>query len=101
MGKFRGSMRHTATGRKKKTNYWKKVKGYQGQFVPMSTADTSTYRRETAHYPSRDDPKTTTHKPTLTREERLEISSQYTVAPAYNKSGYQVIPKDDIEHIGR
>ena len=30
-----------------------------------------------------------------------EKSDQYTVAIAYNKGAYQVIPKDDIKHIGK
>lgn len=36
-----------------------------------------------------------------TKEEKQEISKQYTIAPAYNKGAYQVIPKDDIKDIGR
>ena len=32
---------------------------------------------------------------------KREISKQYTVAPAYNKGAYQVIPKSDIKHIGK
>lgn len=32
---------------------------------------------------------------------KLEISKQYTIAPAYNKGAYQVIPRDDVEHIGK
>ena len=32
---------------------------------------------------------------------KVEISKQYTVAPAYNKGAYQVIPRDDVEHIGK
>ena len=28
-------------------------------------------------------------------------SKNYTVAPAYNKGAYQVIPKTDIKHIGK
>ena len=31
----------------------------------------------------------------------LEISKKYTVAPAYNKGAYQVIPREDVEHIGK
>jgi hypothetical protein len=34
-------------------------------------------------------------------QEKLKISSQYTVAPAYNKGAYQVIGKSDIKHIGK
>ena len=32
---------------------------------------------------------------------RLEESQKFTVAPAYNKGGYQVITKDNIKDIGR
>ena len=32
---------------------------------------------------------------------KQEISKQYTVAVAYNKGGYQVIPKSQIKDIGR
>lgn len=32
---------------------------------------------------------------------KQEVSSNYTVAVAYNKGAYQVIPKDGIKHIGR
>jgi len=28
-------------------------------------------------------------------------SKNFTVAPAYNKGAYQVIPKSDIKHIGK
>ena len=37
----------------------------------------------------------------LTPDERRRISSQYTIAPAYNKGAYQVIPKKDIKYIGK
>ena len=33
--------------------------------------------------------------------EKKEISSGYTVAPAYNKGAYQVIGKSNIKDIGR
>ena len=32
---------------------------------------------------------------------KIEISKKYTVAPAYNKGAYQVIPPTDVEHIGK
>ena len=34
-------------------------------------------------------------------KEKREISKQYTLAPAYNKGAYQVIPKSDLKHIGK
>ena len=32
---------------------------------------------------------------------RLEESKKFTIAPAYNKGGYQVISKNNIKHIGK
>ena len=45
--------------------------------------------------------KSMSSKTKLTKEERLEISKQYTLAPAYNKGAYQVIPRGDVEWIGK
>ena len=33
--------------------------------------------------------------------EKQQISSTYTIAPAYNKGAYQVVPKNEIKHIGK
>ena len=32
---------------------------------------------------------------------RIEESKKFTIAPAYNKGGYQVISKENIKHIGK
>ena len=32
---------------------------------------------------------------------KIEISKQYTVAPAYNKGAYQVIPRKEVKDIGK
>ena len=32
---------------------------------------------------------------------KLEVSKQYTIAPAYNKGAYQVITKSNVKDIGR
>jgi len=32
---------------------------------------------------------------------KAEASKNFTVAPAYNKGAYQVIPRKDVEHIGK
>jgi len=34
-------------------------------------------------------------------QEKLKISSSYTVAPAYNKGAYQVVPRSEVECIGK
>lgn len=36
-----------------------------------------------------------------TEDYKLEVSSQYAIAPAYNKGAYQVVPKSDLKHIGK
>ena len=41
------------------------------------------------------------YKPPVDNSWKVEASKQYTVAPAYNKGAYQVIPKGDIKHIGK
>lgn len=35
------------------------------------------------------------------QKEKREISSTYTIAPAYNKGAYQVVPKNEVKHIGK
>ena len=32
---------------------------------------------------------------------KVEISKQYTIAPAYNKGAYQVIPRKEVKDIGK
>ena len=34
-------------------------------------------------------------------QEKLKISSSYIVAPAYNKGAYQVVPRSEVECIGK
>lgn len=40
-------------------------------------------------------------KEKISYQEKMEVSSQYTIAPAYNKGSYQVIAKSDITTAGR
>ena len=42
-----------------------------------------------------------TRKSIAEEQDILEVSKNFTVAPAYNKGAYQVISKDDVEYIGR
>ena len=100
-----GSMKHSKSGRKRKTNAWKTrtktAKDYNWNTTPSSLEVSSSYVRESVYYPSAcgvDSPKTLN---TLSKEERQRISSEYTVAPSYNKGAYQVIPRNEVKHIGR
>lgn len=60
------------------------------------------YRRETPNYPSAvtklGNGGTINHKE---RQERLEISKQYSIVPAYNKGPYMVVGKEDLKTAGR
>jgi len=60
------------------------------------------YRRETPHIPSASNGMgnggTIDHKQ---RQERLEVSKQYSVVPAYNKGPYMVVGKEDLKTAGR
>ena len=60
------------------------------------------YRRETPDYPSAStklgNGGTIDHKQ---RQERIEISKQYSIVPAYNKGPYMVVGKEDLKTAGR
>ena len=60
------------------------------------------YHRETPSYPSANTKLggggTINHRE---RQERLEISKQYSIVPAYNKGPYMVVGKEDLKTAGR
>lgn len=91
-----GSMSYTYSGRKK--SGVRKVKKAQKAFEPIMHKE-EPYRRETTYYPSAEITSHSTGVEDLTYKK--EISKKYTVAPAYNKGAYQVIPLDLIEDIGK
>jgi hypothetical protein len=91
------SMRYSPSGRKRKTNAWKKAK--KPNFVAQETKKFKT-------------PDTTTKIPSMIHSTKtkyknednswkVEESKKFTVAPAYNKGAYQVIPRGDVEWIGK
>ncbi len=88
-----GSMRHSPSGRKRKTNAWKKAK--RPDFVAQSTKTISSKSTEIPSY------KSTGYKPMADTSYKVEESKKFTVAPAYNKGAYQVIPRGDVEWIGK
>ncbi len=88
-----GSMRHSPSGRKRKTNAWKKAK--RPDFVAQSTKTISSKSTEILSY------KSTGYKPMADTSYKVEESKKFTVAPAYNKGAYQVIPRRDVEWIGK
>ena len=92
---IQGSMRYSPSGRRRKTTAWKKKKGAVAQ---MGERRTCTAKVESSSLSS------STNSGQGTKVDnswRVEISKKYTVAPAYNKGAYQVIPRSDVEHIGK
>jgi hypothetical protein len=96
MGMFYGSLNHTTSGRKKKQQRGRK-NVYKPVFRPLQATDT--YRRETPEYKSAEVTRAITHK--IDEDFRKNISSKYTIAPAYNKGAYQVISRDNVKDIGK
>jgi len=94
-----GSMSHYPNGRKKSYNAWGKSKTHKSEFKPYTPE--ASFRRDTQDYPSASDTVQSKSNETLSREERIDISSGYTIAPAYNKGAYQVISRKNVEDIGR
>ena len=41
------------------------------------------------------------YEPSNDNSWKQEESKNFTVAPAYNKGAYQVVPKNEIKHIGK
>ena len=92
-----GSMNHTYSGRKKK----KLTRGRKTKavFKELQPKESTVYRRETPHYLSL--PMGSGVCGTTKSAVKQEISSKYTIAPAYNKGAYQVISIENVKDIGR
>ena len=101
------SMRYGPSGKKRKTNAWKTKKNTiiahtQGKFKP-SLQEQQRLQQMKEHnekYPSYSGPNAGN---TLVADDsyKKEASKNFTVANGYNKGNYQVIPKNEIKHIGK
>ena len=93
---IQGSLNYSSSGRKKKVV--RKTKRFNG--LAYATGP-QPFRRETNQYPSAEEAKQHLVTVDAAEIERRMISSNYTIAPAYNKGAYQVISKDNIKDIGK
>lgn len=94
-----GSLRHDSSGRKKKTKG--RTTARKPKAAGINNIPSYNYTRgRTDHIPSYTGPGCATTVDPLAKE-KLEVCKKYTVAVAYNKGAYQVIPKDSVKHIGR
>ena len=94
---IQGSMRYSPSGRKRKTNAYKtkaRPKFVAQQKKNFKKPDT------TPVVPSLK-PSSKTKYENEDNSWKVEESKKWTVAPAYNKGAYQVIPKGDVKWIGK
>ena len=99
---YQGSLRYDIHGRKRKTNAFKKAPKLKTKFKPYVMEESLAAKKSREHremYPSA--PMGNTYRPEKDESWKTEVSKNFTVAPAYNKGAYQVIPRKDVEHIGR
>ena len=94
------SLRYDMTGRKRKTKSLKTKKVsyfviHLSKYLNMFWTDRKPAEDHRKKYPSM-----TTSKYSSQKDNELEESKKFTVAP-YNKGAYQVIPKKDIKWIGK
>ena len=94
---IQGSMRYSPSGRKRKTNAYKKAK--RPDFVAQKTKNFKE-QDTSAEIPSLIHSSKTKYK-NEDNSWKVEESKKWTVAPAYNKGAYQVIPKGDVKWIGK
>ena len=94
---IQGSMRYSPSGRKRKTNAYKKKA--RPKFVAQKTKNFKEVDNQ-KEIPSLSNSSKTKYK-NEDNSWKIEESKKWTVAPAYNKGAYQVIPKGDVKWIGK
>lgn len=94
-----GSIKHTYSGRKRNVQ---KARRPVNRFIEAAV-NSEPFRRDTVEYKSADMAKARHDITTknMSAAEKLKISNNYTIAPAYNKGAYQVISKENIKDIGK
>lgn len=91
----RGSMRYLPNGRRKKPFPTKQNRD-RVQFMQLHREESVLHTKN--DYPSHP---MTPYKPQPRDDWKVQASSGYTIAPAYNKGAYQVISENNIEDIGK
>ena len=96
---FHGSLNHDATGRRKKTVRKSSYK----RASPNGTTSIPNYSYRSSRADTIKSLDTRICDTSVSPETKVkqEVSKNYTVAVAYNKGAYQVIPKDSVKLIGK
>jgi|TARA_A200000159_G_C7267181_1_gene315625 hypothetical protein len=102
MNSYLGSLRYDHTGRKRKAPGLARKRKLKPEFKPMKVEKTYAQLQMeefNKKYPSYSG--TTSYETPKDQSWKQEESKNFTVAPAYNKGAYQVIPRKDVRHIGK
>ena len=99
---IKGNMRYSPSGRKRKTNAYKKKRKpvFKKQNTPKPNSRLEEIKAHREKYPSLSIGSTKPTEP-VDNSYKQEVSKKYTVAIAYNKGAYQVIPNENIKDIGK
>ena len=100
---IQGSMRYSVNGRKKKNAHLYRKKRQSNKMTKGAVAQQGERRTCTAKVAG-SIPVSSTNAGKGTKADnswKVEISKQYTIAPAYNKGAYQVIPRKEVKDIGK
>ena len=100
---YSGSLRYDMHGRKRKTKALSKPKKYHTKY---HTIDYSTIQKPKSSNNFKSMPLGSYDAKSALAEMKKRIvaqqeSAKYTIAPAYNKGAYQVIPRREVKDIGR
>ena len=100
---YSGSLRYDMHGRKRKTKALAKPKR-RNSYISNMRLDPPKREDSTKKYRSMPIGSYDAQSALLEMKKKLvaqKESTKYTVAPAYNKGAYQVIPRDCVEDIGK
>ena len=99
---YSGSLRYSPCGRNRQTTSMS-VRKSKPKFVPMKVQPKTFAQQQMDDHREKytSMPISSTYSPNKDDSWKAEASKNFTVAPAYNKGAYQVIPKDCVKDIGR
>ena len=102
MNNYLGSLRYDPTGRKRKSPGLKRKRKLKPEFKELVVEKTyaqlqmEEFNKKYPSYTGK-----SVYETPADQSWKQEESKNFTVAPAYNKGAYQVIPRKDVKHIGK
>ena len=100
---IKGSLNYDSHGRRRKTVRTKR-KSHKSKWTKVGAVAQQGERRTCTAKVAGSIPVSSTNAGKGTKPDnswKVEISKQYTIAPAYNKGAYQVIPRKEVKDIGK